>query len=321
VATDGSRVTVTCGDVRFVVPTMSAEDYPPLPSFPPPVGEVDTLGFAAAVGQVAPAAGRDDMVPVLTAVRLEFASTGLTLVATDRYRLAVRTISWQPTVHGPEAVAHVPAKLLADVAKTPTSASRVALGLGGTERRSERAEFPSEELGRGRREFATERSGDTADEPGGLRLGLSAGGRQTIIRLLDGAFPTYRRLLPDSSPVIVTAQIAPLAAAVRRVALVATRTAPLRFTFLEGTITAEAGTEESARAFDTVPVEYDGPALTVFYNPSYLLDGLAAIDGDEATIGFADADPVVAAAKPAVLGGKENGDGFRYLLMPIRRGG
>jgi hypothetical protein len=158
VATDGSRVTVTCGDVRFVVPTMSTDDYPPLPSFPPPVGEVDTLGFAAAVGQVAPAAGRDDMVPVLTAVRLEFASAGLTLVATDRYRLAVRTISWQPTVHGPEAVAHVPAKLLADVARTPTSASRVAIGLG-TERRSERAELPSEELGRGRREFATERTG------------------------------------------------------------------------------------------------------------------------------------------------------------------
>jgi len=282
----GGRLLIECGAARFRIPTMDADEYPTLPAFPPPVGEVDTLGFAAAVGQVAPAAGRDEALPILTAIRLEIARDGLTLAATDRYRLAVRTIPWQPTVDDPDAVAHVPARLLAEVARTPTSASRIALGLG-------------------------------ADE-GGVRFGLSVGGRQTIVRLLEGNFPNYRRLLPETSELAVTAQTAALSAAVRRVSLVATRTAPLRFTFSEGQVVAEAGDGSGAQGWETVPVEYSGPELSVLFNPAYLLDGLAALESDEAILGFASADPEVASAKAAVLTGKDDGDGCRYLLMPIR---
>ncbi|WP_041254900.1 DNA polymerase III subunit beta [Parafrankia sp. EAN1pec] len=284
-----TRVIIECGAARFRIPALAAEDYPVLPAFPPPVGEVDTLGFAAAVAQVAPAAGRDDALPVLTAVRLEIARGGLTMVATDRYRLAVRTIPWQPTVDEPDAVAHVPARLLADMAKLPTTASRVALGMG-------------------------------VDEAGVLRFGLSVNGRQTIVRLLEGSFPNYRRLLPETSELTVTAPTAVLAAAVRRVALVATRTAPLRFTFSAGQVVAEAGDGGGAQASELVPVEYDGPELSVLFNPAFLLDGLAAVEGDEAIIGFATADPEIASSKPAVLTGKDDGEDYRYLLMPIRTG-
>ncbi|WP_035921082.1 DNA polymerase III subunit beta [Frankia sp. QA3] len=301
VAIDGDRLVLRCGSVRFTVPLMDPADYPELPRFPAPIGEVDTLGFAAAVGQVAPAAGRDETVPVLTTVRLEISGRGLILAATDRYRLAVRGIPWQPTVDDPWALAHVPAKVLAEMARTPTSASRIVIGL------------------------------DLAD-PAGARLGLAAAGRQTIVRLIDGTFPNYRKLLPETAAYTVTAQTAVLAAAVRRVAVVATRTAPLRFTFTQDQVVAEAGDGGGAQASETIPVEYSGPELSVLFNPSYLLDGLGAVEDDEATIGFVAADPAEATARPAVLTGKDSGGvrepggppvdegAFRYLLMPIRTG-
>ncbi|ORT55839.1 MULTISPECIES: DNA polymerase III subunit beta [unclassified Frankia] len=296
VVVDGDRLVLRCGSVRFTVPLMDPGEYPQLPSFPGPIGEVDTLGFASAVGQVAPAAGRDETMPVLTAVRMEISGRGLALVATDRYRLAVRGIPWQPTVDDPWALAHVPAKVLAEVARTPTSASRIVIGLD-------------------------------LDDPSGARLGLAAGGRQTIVRLIEGTFPNYRKLLPEAAALVVTAQTAALAAAVRRVAVVATRTGPLRFTFTHNQVVAEAGDGGGAQASETIPVEYAGPELSVLFNPSYLLDGLGAVEDDQATIGFVDDDPVEAAAKPAVLTGKDSGRGavdegaYRYLLMPIRHGG
>jgi DNA polymerase-3 subunit beta len=299
VTVDGERLVLDCASVRFTVPLMDPADYPELPRFPAPIGEVDTLGFAAAVGQVAPAAGRDETVPVLTTIRLEISGRGLTLAATDRYRLAVRGIPWQPTVEDPWALAHVPAKALAEVARTPTPASRIVVGL------------------------------DLAD-PSGARLGLAAAGRQTIVRLIDGTFPNYRKLLPESAAHTATAHTAALAAAVRRVAVVATRTAPLRFTFTRDQVVAEAGDGGGAQASETIPVEYSGPELSVLFNPAYLLDGLGAVEDDETTIGFVAADPAEASARPVVLTGKDSGgsrasagrpaDGgaFRYLLMPIR---
>jgi len=297
---DEGWLLVRAAGAHYRVPTLPLEDYPSLPTFPPPVGEVDTLGFAAAVSQVVPAAARDETFPVLTALRVEFTGRGLTLVATDRYRLAVRTIPWQPSVRAPEAVAHVPARLLAELARIPTAASRLALGLG-------------------------------ADDEGGPRFGLSTGTRRVVVRLVDGTFPHYRRLFPDAVPLAVGAQIAPLAAAIRRVAVVAPRSgAVVRLTFSAGLLTADCGPEAGsstpadsgplslAAATDSVPIDYDGPDLVAWYNPAYLLDGLGAIDGDEVSLGFAASDPQEAARLPAIITGKDD-DGFRYVLMPVVR--
>jgi DNA polymerase-3 subunit beta len=300
-AVDEGWLLVRGAGAHYRVPTLPLADYPELPAFPPPVGEVDTLGFAAAVAQVVPAAARDETFPVLTALRLEFGVRGLTLVATDRYRLAVRAIPWQPSVRAPEAVAHVPARLLADLARIPTAASRLALGLG-------------------------------TDGEGGPRFGLSTGARQVVVRLVDGvSFPRYQRLFPASVPLAASAQVAALAAAIRRVAVVAPRGGPVvRLTFADGMLTADVGPDAGstggadsgplalASATDSVPVDYDGPELVAWYNPAYLLDGLGAVDGDEVTIGFAATDPGDAARAPAILTGKDD-DGFRYVLMPVVR--
>ncbi|MBL7501031.1 DNA polymerase III subunit beta [Frankia sp. CNm7] len=300
---DEGWLLVRAAGAHYRVPTLPLVDYPALPEFPPPVGEVDTLGFAAAVNQVVPAAARDETFPVLTALRLELGARGLTLVATDRYRLAVRTIPWRPSVRAPEAVAHVPARLLADLARIPTAASRLALGLG------------------------------TEDEGGPARFGLSTGSRRVVVRLVNGTFPHYRRLFPDSVPLLACAHIGPLVAAIRRVAVVAPRTGPVvRLTLSAGMLTADVGPDAGtttaadsgplglASATDSVPIDYDGPDLVAWYNPGYLLDGLGAVDGDEVTIGFADTDPEEAARLPAILTGKDD-DGYRYVLMPVVRSG
>src|SRR5688500_2695993 len=126
---EGNRVVLTCGASRFTLPTLPVEDYPALPAMPDVAGSLESDVFAAAVAQVALAAGRDDTLPVLTGVRIEIEGDQLTLAATDRYRLAVRTLPWKPTQSDLSATALVPARTLADTAKALTSAAEVTLAL------------------------------------------------------------------------------------------------------------------------------------------------------------------------------------------------
>ena len=129
VAVDGPRVSIICGSARFTLPTMPVEDYPSLPSMPTTAGVVDSATFAEAVSQVAVAAGRDDTLPMLTGVRLEIEGEQLTLAATDRYRLAVRELAWRPEQPDLSAAVLVPARTLADAAKTLTTGSEITLAL------------------------------------------------------------------------------------------------------------------------------------------------------------------------------------------------
>ncbi len=295
-ATDGTRVVLTCGNARFTLPTMSVDDYPTLPPMPAATGHIEGAAFAGAVSQVAVAAGKDDTLPVLTGVRLEIAGETLTLAATDRYRLAVRKMKWRPTADDVEGVAMVPARTLSDTAKALAgSGAEVAIALG---------------------------SG-----PSGEALaGFTGGDRQTTTRLVDGSFPPYQRLLPDSSPLTAQIEISPFAEAVKRVALVAARTAPVQLSFSAEHLVLEAGAGGEAQARETLPIGYDGPDLSIAFNPTYLLDGLNAVESDVVYIGFASADDAdEAAKKPAILTGKAPDDGevpdYRYLLMPIRLSG
>ncbi|WP_131749492.1 DNA polymerase III subunit beta [Frankia sp. Cppng1_Ct_nod] len=294
--TDGTRVVLTCGNARFTLPTMSVDDYPTLPPMPAVTGHIEGAAFAGAVSQVAIAAGKDDTLPVLTGVRIEIDGETLTLAATDRYRLAVRKLKWRPTAEMVEGVAMVPARTLSDTAKSLSgSGVEVAIALG---------------------------SG-----PSGEALaGFAGGGRQTTTRLVDGSFPPYQRLLPDSSPLTAQIEISPFAEAVKRVALVAARTAPVQLGFSADHLVLEAGVGGEAQAQETLPIGYEGPDLSIAFNPAYLLDGLGALESDVVHIGFASADDAdEAAKKPAILTGKAPDDGevpdYRYLLMPIRLSG
>jgi DNA polymerase-3 subunit beta len=283
VAVDGPRVTIACGSTRFTLPTMPVEDYPTLPTMPTTAGVVDSAQFAQAVQQVAVAAGRDDTLPMLTGVRLEIEGEQLRLAATDRYRLAVRELLWKPEQSGLAVQVLIPARTLAESAKTLTTGSDVTLALS---------------------------SGGAGE---GM-IGFAGPSRRTTTRLLDAEFPKYRSLFPSEFVSTVDVSVAPFVEAVKRVALVADRGMPVRLELSADGLSLTAGGDDEGRAEEQVEVSYDGEPLTVGFNPNFLLDGLAAVHASIARVSFTNA------TKPAVITGVD-GDGtadYRYLIMPVR---
>lgn len=280
VHSDGARVVLTCGSTRFTLPTMPVADYPELPVLPALAGSVGSDAFAAAVTSVAIAAGRDDTLPVLTAVKVEIAGDELTLAATDRYRLAVRRLPWEAVGDLGTASALVPARTLLETAKSLTSGAQVGIAF-------------------------------EAGPAGSGMMGFEGGRRRTTTRLLDGEFPKYQALLPNETTATARLESAALAESVRRVALVAQRTAPVRLSFAAGELVLEAGGSDEAQATEGLEVTYDGEPMTIAFNPSFLLDGLGVVDSDSVTLSF------TTPTKPVVLTGKDP-EVYRYLLMPVR---
>jgi len=289
VATDGTKVTLSCGSSRFTLLTMPADDYPALPQMPEASGQVPGDVFTLAVSQVTTAAGRDDTLPILTGVRVEIEGSTIKLLATDRYRLAERTLSWSPQGTDASAVALVPARTLADTARALGASADVELALA--------------------------RSG-TGD---GL-IGFEAGRRRTTSRLLDGEYPKVSAIFPSSSDTHAVVETAPLVEAVKRVALVAERNAPVRLRFSDGRLSIEAGQTEDAQASEAIEASLEGEEIEIAFNPAYLLDGLGALHQPWARLDF------TLPTKPALLTGQaeqdgESDDSFRYVLMPIRLAG
>ncbi|MBA3741692.1 DNA polymerase III subunit beta [Sporichthya sp.] len=287
ISIDGTKVNLVCGSARFSLLTLPVEDYPTLPEMPSRSGAVPADVFAHAVAQVAVAAGRDDTLPILTGIRIEIDGDTVTLAATDRYRLAVREFTWKPEQQGMSAFALVPAKTLADTAKSMTGEVELALSSGA--------------------------SGE------GL-VGLTSSGRRTTSRLLEGDFPKYRSLLPSESLSYATVATAPFHEAVRRVSLVAERNTPVRLSFSAGELVLEAGSGDEASASEALEAQLDGDDIAIAFNPTYLLDGLGALDSSHVRLAF------TTSTKPAIITpttAEGGGDGteYRHLLMPVRLSG
>jgi len=285
IVNEGTRAVITCGRSSFTLPTLPVEEYPNLPDMPASSGHIAGNSLAAAVGQVAVEAGRDDTLPTLTGIRLEIEGSSIVLAATDRYRLAVREFTWTPNDSSLSVQALIPAKTLADTAKSLAAVDQVLIALaGGTNE--------------------------------GL-IGFEGAGRRTTTRLLDGEFPKYRTLLPSEAATVATVDTAQLVEAVKRVSLVAERNTPLRLQFEAGEVQLRAGTGEDAQASEALECTTEGDALEIAFNPTYLLDGLAAVDSATTLFNF------TASTKPAVLTGESAKrsaalDDYRYLLMPVR---
>ncbi|GGV80315.1 DNA polymerase III subunit beta [Streptomyces sp. NBC_01005] len=289
ISTDGVRATVVCGSSRFTLHTLPVEEYPALPEMPTATGTVPGEVFASAAAQVAIAAGRDDTLPVLTGVRIEIEGDTVTLASTDRYRFAVREFLWKPENPDASAVALVPAKTLLDTAKALTSGDTVTLAL----------------------------SGSGAGE--GL-IGFEGAGRRTTTRLLEGDLPKYRTLFPTEFNSVAVIETAPFVEAVKRVALVAERNTPVRLSFEQGVLILEAGSSDDAQAVERVDAVLEGDDISIAFNPTFLLDGLSAIDSPVAQLSF------TTSTKPALLSGRpavdaEADDAYKYLIMPVRLSG
>jgi DNA polymerase III subunit beta len=291
ITADGGHAVLTCGSATFTLLTMPEDEYPALPEMPPAAGSVGSDAFASAVSQSATAAGRDDTLPALTGVRIEIEGETLTLISTDRYRLAVRELRWSPARPDLSAAVLVPARALAETARSLTSGAEVSIALA----------LPGD------------------DGPGGDgMIGFEGSGRRTTTRLLGGEFPRYQALLPTELTSTAELPTAVLAEAVKRVALVAERNTAVRLAFSAGQLLLEAGTGDDAQAEEVLEAGYEGDDLSIAFNPQYLLDGLSALDSD--TVRFSFTQP----GKPALITGKPGPDGhsdYRYLLMPIRLGG
>lgn len=283
-ALEGTKVVVTCGASRFTLATMPVDQYPNLPELPAQSGTVDGSELERAIVQVAAAASRDETLPILTGIRVEIEGPNIALLATDRYRLAVRTLRWKPADSTATAVALVRAKTLLETAK--------ALGSGDV--------------------TVALSTGSDVD-----LVGFAAGGLQTTSLLMDGEYPDVRRLLPDSSPITAVLRTQELVDATRRVSLVAERNSSVRLSFSQGEVVLDAGQTEDAQASEALEATLEGDDIAVAFNPQYLLDGLGAISTDYVRLGFTqETKPVefVGIDKPGGSVATE----FRYLLVPIR---
>lgn len=293
---DEFRVELTCGSARFTLQTLPVAEYPSLPKMPEATGTVASSVFAQAVSQVVIAAGRDELLPVFTGVRVEIEGDTLSLLATDRYRMALRELPWTPASPNAEGAALVPAKVLSETAKSMTSGEQVVISLA---------------------------SGESGDGLVGFSGEGSSGVREITTRLLDGEFPKVRHLMNIQPMLSVRANTAEVAAAVRRVSLVAERNTPMRMLIAEGQITLEAATgdqAQAAEALEAVVTDHTGEGITMAaagFNPHYLSDALTAVDSPYVSLAF------TAPGKPCLitplleLDGEPTGD-YRHVIMLMR---
>ena len=289
VATDGAKVSLTCGSSRFALIQMPVADYPQLPGQAEADGTVAGDVFTQAVHQVSVAADRGDTLPILTGVRVEIDGDKITMLATDRYRLAMRELSWSPRTSDASHVSLIPARTLSETAKSLGAAASVDVAFG---------------------------DGQRSD---GL-VGFEAGQRRTTTRLLDGEYPKVTSIFPTSVDTVAVVDTHELIDAVRRVALVAERNTPIRLRFTDGQVAIEAGTGDDAQGSEAVAATLQGPEVEIAFNPQFLLDGLGVLNAPFTRLAFTQP------SRPAVISGQAEIDGesdesYRYVLMPVRFAG
>ncbi|HEY9306342.1 MAG TPA: DNA polymerase III subunit beta [Microbacterium sp.] len=284
-------ILLTCGSARFTLASMPVQEYPAIPEVTGDSGLVPSEDFATAIAQVAFAASRDDVTPVLTGVQLEVSGTSLSLVATDRYRVALREIPWDGggTATDESTTALVPARTLTEVGKTFAHGGDISIAFSGS----------------GDREI----------------IAFTAGNKTVTSLLIKGNFPPVRRLFPEQTEHHAVVNTAELAEAVRRVSLVLDRSAPLRFTFTADSVSMDASGTEQARATESVDATLlGGDEVTLGLNPQYLLESLGAVKSEFVRITFTSSEnanklsPVLITPQTSV--DRAGSESFRYLLQP-----
>ncbi|MEV4180564.1 DNA polymerase III subunit beta [Streptosporangium canum] len=241
IVTSGSEAVLTCGSAEFGLLTMPVEDFPTLPSMPPKIGAIGGGVFASAVGQVAPAASREETLPMLTGIRIDISGETVAMAATDRYRIAAREFGWRPEEPGAAAAAMVPARVLVEVAKSL-------------------------------------RGGEVSMALGDGVAGFESVGRSTTVRLLDEQFIDYRARLTDDWSIRADLRVAPFISAIKRVALVAERNTAVRLSFSEGQVLIQAGGGDIGRGTEAMEAELSGDGIQIAFQSQWLLDGLAGVE-------------------------------------------
>jgi DNA polymerase-3 subunit beta len=281
---DGNKVLVSAGSAKFTLPTQSVHEFPTLPKLPESSGVIKTEDFIEAVNQVGIAAGRDDALPNLTGVNLAVEKDLVTLAATDRYRLAVKKLSWSPREIEVGGATLIRARTLSEIARSLSGIKELSVGISPNN--------SNEKL-----------------------VGFEAAGKTLVSRVLDGTFPPYEHLFPKDRKSNAIIHREEFLEAVKRVSIVADKTVPLRLQFSEGGLILEAGGGDEAQASENLQLVFNGEPIQIAFNSSFLIEGLSAISTENVYISFTESN------KPAVLAEENAGsptDNYNYLLMPMK---
>jgi DNA polymerase-3 subunit beta len=270
-------VELISGKAIFHIRTLRAEDFP---TFPEPSSEsavsVSADAFISTALKVAGSASRDETRPVLTGIQVSASERELRMVATDSYRLSVKeTALEEPLASGFEV--NVPARALQELAR---------VGAGAEDRQLTVSVLQNQVV-----------------------FGLD--GIVLSSRLIDGQFPNYRQLLPESFEHELRIAGAELTEVVRRISLLAQKNAPLRLSFQPGEVTVSAQTPDVGEALESLPVAFQGEPLEIGFNPEFLRDGLEAVEGGDLLL------KLISPLRPGLIESADD-SGFQYLIMPIR---
>jgi DNA polymerase-3 subunit beta len=268
-----SVVHVTSGSASYTLNAFNPEDFPRLPDVDSiPTFSVERESLLETIGRVARAASRDESRPVLTGVLVQFTAGKIVMAATDSYRLAVKETALEGSV--PELEAIVPGRALQELARIAGSGDEIQIGVHENQ------------------------------------VLFIADGVWLTTRRIDGQFPNYRQLLPESFEYELTLPRTELLDVVRRAAVMIQRSTPLQLRFADGELTVIARTHEVGESKESMPVGFTGDTLEIGFNADFLRDGLESIAGDDVRV------KLISPLRPAVLQGE--GDDFTYLVMPIR---
>lgn len=281
---DDTKLTITSGKSTFTLQLMPQGEYPDLPEIPPTLGQVDASTFIQAVSQASVAVSREENRPVLTGIRMQFANDTVTLTSTDRFRLSRSTFTWTPSHNDIQATTLVKGSLIRDIARSFDEHNNVTLYFN-------------------------------EQEPN--LLGFDNAGRTSTSQLLDGEFPSVDHLFNSDYPIHAVINRQELLSAIKRVSIVAEKNAPIRMSFENSELTLNAGNAEESQAKEVIGIDFDGDAITVGFNPTYLIEGLSAISEPFVHM------KMVSGIKPVEFNGQAEFDGdeslnYRYLLVPMR---
>jgi DNA polymerase-3 subunit beta len=271
-------VELSSGSASYRLHTLSAEDFPRLPEAnAAQLQSVDADALVSTAAQVSRSASRDESRPVLTGVLVRFQGGKLVMAATDSYRMSVRET--QVEGDAPDLEAIVPARALAEVTRVAAGAGELELGMHDNQ----------------------------------LVFALPEAGVLLTTRRIDGQFPNYQQLLPDTFEHELTLPRDELLEVVRRVAVVSQRNSPLRLRFADGELTISARTPDVGEARESLPVPFSGEELEIGFNPEFLREGIESVQGDDIVL------RLISPLRPGLLQSVERD--FWYLIMPIRLAG
>ena len=283
-STEGSKLTITSGKSTFSLQLMPDTEYPDLPAVPQTMGQVDAETFVQSISQAIVAVSREESRPVLTSVKTEINGDKVVMTATDRFRLSRSSFTWTPKDNDFSTSMLIRGSLLRDIARSLDEHQNVVMDY---------------------------------EQDNSTIMGVENAGKISTSQLIDGEFPAVDRLFSDEYPIQAVISRQELIDAIKRVALVAERNAPIRMLFSGQEVTLSAGSADEAQANEVLPVDLDGEEITVAFNPSYLIDGLSAITEPFVRV------KMTSAVKAVEFNGQQEKDSeesmdYRYLLVPMR---